>query len=85
MQNSMRLTSLPHTHRTLGSVRIEIKPVNPDGSEDDLTDEDLEEDAEAYREENWPTRKDTREFKPLMDPEVVRDFLLGNEKKIKFN
>ena len=58
-------------------MRIEIKPVNPDGSEDDLTDEDLEEDADTYRDENWPARKETREFKPLMDPEVVRDFLLG--------
>ena len=42
-----------------------------------MTDEALEDDADTYRDENWPSRKETREFKPLMDPEVVKDFLMG--------
>ena len=64
-----------------GSVRIEIKPVQPGGLGEDLTDEDLDSEADSYhnKEENWPPAKNYRQdFKPLMDPEVVKEFLLGD-------
>ena len=67
-----------------GSVRIEIKPVRPnaalDEDEEDAVDElDDDEVEQQHKEENWPERKQhAREpFKPIMDPEVVKQFLLG--------
>ena len=63
-----------------GSVKIEIKPVDP-GSATLVGDSDLEEEAEEvraqYRDSNWPGNKRREPFKPLMDPEVVQEFLLG--------
>ncbi len=62
-----------------GSVKIEIKPVNPNpagtAAEDDMDDEELEQ----HKEENWPrSGRDSRQpLQPLMDPEVVKEFLLG--------
>lgn len=59
-----------------GSVRIEIKEVQPTTPHD--TDEDLEEDAAKFHDQNWPRTMSREPFKPLMDPEVVREFLLGD-------
>lgn len=69
-----------------GSVKIEIRPVMPGGGigGDSITDEDVEDalDAQQNRPENWPERgpnNPQREpFKPLMDPEVVKEFLVGD-------
>ena len=52
-----------------GSVRIEIKPVSPDGNS-------LEEDMEN-KDSNWPTQVPRQAPKPLVDPQVVQEFLLG--------
>lgn len=70
-----------------GSVKIEIRPVAPGGGlgGDSVTDEDVEDALDAQqqnRPENWPERgpdNPQREpFKPLMDPEVVKEFLVGD-------
>ena len=67
-----------------GSVKIEIKPFNPTGSVDkaDATgnrnNEDEEDDSSKYRDENWKEKLRREPFKPLMDPEVVKEFLLGD-------
>ncbi len=72
-----------------GSVRIEIKPVHPGTGEvdpegghgDPEDDEALEGAADRHKEENWPSRggADARRepLRPLMDPEVVKEFLMG--------
>ena len=57
----------------IGSVKIEIKQVNAK----DLTDEILEEDVEQHKEENWKSGTLREPFKPLMDPEIVKEFLRG--------
>jgi len=53
-----------------GSVRIEIKPVSfVEDDEEDLKNKD----------ENWPeTPQRQLPNKPLVDPKIVQDFLLGN-------
>lgn len=53
-----------------GSVRIEIKPVSfVEDEEEDLKNKD----------ENWPeTPQRQLPNKPLVDPKIVQDFLLGN-------
>ncbi len=50
-----------------GSVRIEIKPVNPTGSANVHAEE--EEDLEN-NDQNWPQKPERQPMKPLMDPEV---------------
>jgi len=52
-----------------GQVRIEIKPVNIEVDEGEVVDE--------VKEGQW--KEETRQpFKPLMDPQVVQDFLKGD-------
>ena len=57
-----------------GSVRIEIKPVNPKAGLDEDYDDD---DAVQNKESNWPEKPQRQPFKPTMDPEMVKKFLLG--------
>ena len=64
---------------SVGSVKIEIKPVNPfDGSErEDATTEKRE--AESLKDSSrWRETKREREGKALSDPQIVRDFLMGD-------
>ena len=64
---------------SVGSVKIEIKPVNPfDGSErEDTTTEKRE--AESLKDSSrWRETKREREGKALSDPQIVRDFLMGD-------
>ena len=58
-----------------GQVKIEIKPVQPDTEVDGDTTDDVEE--QETKESQW--KAVTRQpFKPLMDPEVVKQFLKGD-------
>ena len=61
-----------------GSVRIEIKPVQFEGT----TEDDLEDDRSRTpqnKDENWPESPQRQlPSKPLVDPKIVQDFLLGN-------
>ena len=54
-----------------GSVRIEIKPVSTEGV-------DEEEENLVNKDENWPETPQRQASKPLVDPKIVQDFLLGN-------
>ena len=55
-----------------GSVRIEIKPVlPPDGNE-------IEEDSEN-KDGNWRSQSQRQLPKPMVDPQVVQEFLLGRQ------
>ena len=54
-----------------GSVRIEIKPVSTEGG-------DEEEENLVNKDENWPETPPRQPSKPLVDPKIVQDFLLGN-------
>ncbi|TRY68484.1 hypothetical protein TCAL_01386 [Tigriopus californicus] len=60
-----------------GSVKIEIKPVKTSGVAD-ISDEDLDDETVAYKDDNWPQPAPRAPFKPLMDPKVVQEFLLGD-------
>jgi len=63
-------------------VRIEIKPVTPEGQQEPQqadTDEEWLDEANQFKDENWPDMASRRQpLKPLMDPEVVRQFLAGD-------
>ena len=59
-----------------GSVKIEIKPFNPSASVE--KDEGAEDSNSKYHDENWKEKIRREPFKPLMDPEVVKEFLLGD-------
>ena len=59
---------------TPGSVKIEIKQVRPG----DISDDDLEDETEQYKDENWQSSTKREPFKPLMDPQVVKEFLMGD-------
>lgn len=60
---------------TPGSVKIEIRPVDPDG---DFDDDDLNQEVDRHRDANWPDQASHRQpIKPLMDPEIVKEFLMG--------
>jgi len=60
-----------------GSVRIEIKPVVAEGTTvpNPAATPNSEEDPNKF--ENWPEQTQRQPMKPLMDPEVVQEFLLG--------
>ena len=60
-----------------GSVKIEIKPVNPfDETQREAAQEKLEEES-LKDSSRW--REAKREAaKPLKDPQIVRDFLMGD-------
>lgn len=60
-----------------GSVKIEIKPVNPfDGKVKEQAQEKSEEES-MKDSSRW--RETKREpSKPLSDPQIVRDFLMGD-------
>lgn len=57
-----------------GSVRIEIKPV---GNEGVGTATPNIEEEDSNKVENWPEQTQRQPMKPLMDPQVVQEFLLG--------
>jgi len=61
-----------------GSVRIEIKQVKADSEAkvpSPTTTPSTEEDQNKV--ENWPEQTQRQPMKPLMDPQVVQEFLLG--------
>merc|ERR1719273_2807464 len=60
-----------------GSVRIEIKPVVTEGTTvpNPAATPGPEEDPNKV--ENWPEQTPRQPMKPLMDPQVVQEFLLG--------
>lgn len=64
-----------------GSVRIEIKPVVPEGFEvveTSSANEVAADEAAQHRDSNWPQHKlQEKEAKRLVDPKVVEQFLLG--------
>ena len=61
----------------LGSVKIEIKPVNPFGESSSEAVQEKREEESLKDSSRW--RESTREpAKPLSDPQIVRDFLMGD-------
>ena len=56
-----------------GQVKIEIKEVKIDN----VDEEELENAREKEKEEHWTGGDKRQPFKPLMDPQVVKDFLKG--------
>lgn len=56
-----------------GSVRIEIKPVVADGTSTINPNEEVT----INKDENWPEQTQRQPVKPLIDPHVVQEFLLG--------
>ena len=58
-----------------GQVKIEIKPVQTDTEVDGDTTDDVEE--QETKESQWKA-VNRQPFKPLMDPEVVKQFLKGD-------
>ena len=61
----------------LGSVKIEIKPVNPFGETSSEAAQEKREEESLKDSSRW--RESTREpAKPLTDPQIVRDFLMGD-------
>ncbi len=69
-----RINQLPLNPINPGTVKIDIRPYDQ-GSE---TDSELEEAVEQNRDSNWPKRSPRQPFKPLMDPQVVKEFLMGD-------
>jgi len=59
-----------------GQVKVEIKPVNIDGEVDLDAMDDLQDTVDRIKESQWKAT-DRQPFKPLMDPEVVKQFLKG--------
>jgi len=60
-----------------GSVKIEIKPVNPFGETSSEAAQEKREEESLKDSSRW--RESTREpAKPLTDPQIVRDFLMGD-------
>jgi len=57
-----------------GQVKIEIKEVKIDN----VDEEELENAREKEKEEHWTGGDKRQPFKPLMDPQVVKDFLKGD-------
>ncbi len=54
-----------------------MNPQSAPGADAD-DDEAMESEAERHKEENWPRQADKRQpMKPLMDPEIVKEFLMG--------
>jgi len=60
-----------------GSVRIEIKPVVAEGATIPKTSPSPNVEEDANKVENWPEQTQRQPMKPLMDPQVVQEFLLG--------
>lgn len=56
-----------------GQVKIEIKPVQIDN----VDEEELAEAIKEAKSSLWKTGSSREPFKPLMDPQVVKDFLKG--------
>jgi len=56
-----------------GQVKIEIKPVKIDN----VDEEELAEAAKEAKSSLWKTGSSREPFKPLMDPQVVKEFLKG--------
>jgi len=60
-----------------GSVKIEIKPVNPFSDSSSEAAQEKREQESLKDDSRW--RENTREpVKPLTDPQIVRDFLMGD-------
>ena len=60
-----------------GSVKIEIKPVNPFGAKTPVDVEEKDDGDSKTDDSRW--RESKREpVKPLSDPQIVRDFLMGD-------
>ena len=60
-----------------GSVKIEIKPVNPFGAKTPVDAEEKDDGDSKTDDSRW--RESKREpVKPLSDPQIVRDFLMGD-------
>lgn len=57
-----------------GSVRIEIKPVVPPEPSEEI---ELENKDSVNKDSNWPTQTPRQPVKPMVDPQVVQEFLLG--------
>ena len=60
-----------------GQVKIEIKPVQTDTEVDVDSMDDLHDTIDRIKESQWKTTN-RQPFKPLMDPEVVKQFLKGD-------
>ena len=60
-----------------GQVKIEIKPVQTDTEEDVDARDDLQDKIDKIKDSQWK-ETNRQPFKPLMDPEVVKQFLKGD-------
>ena len=66
-----------YTSNISGSVKIEIKPVNPFSDSSSEAAQEKREQESLKDDSRW--RENTREpVKPLTDPQIVRDFLMGD-------